>query len=74
MAKITQSGICVSFLLPVGEKAGPAAKRWEDEGERVLQSQYLFPLTVPLLAQWAPSSPPRGEEIRSSDAPVAGGS
>jgi hypothetical protein len=72
MAKITQSSICAFFLLPVGEKAGPAAKRWEDEGEQVLQSQYLIPLTFPLLAQWAPSSPPRGEENRSSRAQAAG--
>ena len=73
MAKITPSGTCVSFLLPLGEKAGPAAKRWEDEGEQVLQGQYRFPLTFPLPAQWAPSSPPWGEENRSSDALVAGG-
>ena len=73
MAKIKPSGTCVSFLLPVGEKAGPAAKRWEDEGERVLKSQCLIPLTFPLLAQWAPSSPPWGEENRSSVALVAGG-
>ena len=74
MAKIKQSGNCASFLLPGGEKAEPAAKRWEDEGEWVPQSQYLVPLTFPLLAQWAPSSPPGGEENRSSGAQAAGGS
>ena len=79
MAKIKQSGNCASFLLPGGEKAGPVLRSlgeagWEDEGEWVLQSQYLIPLTFPLLAQLALSSPPGGEENRSSGAQAAGGS
>jgi len=66
MARIAPHRTPSSFLLPVGEKAGPAAKRWEDEGEQVLKGQYLIPLTFPLLAQWAPSSPPWGEENSKS--------
>jgi Na+-translocating ferredoxin:NAD+ oxidoreductase RnfC subunit len=73
MARIAQSSMPLSFLLPMGEKAGPAAKRWEDEGEQVLHGQYLIPLTFPLLKQWAPSSPPWGEENRKSGVQAGGG-
>jgi hypothetical protein len=73
MAKFAQSSTPLFFLLPAGEKAGPAAKRWEDEGEQVPQGQHPLSLTFPLLAQWAPSSPQRGEEKRNLAAQAAGG-
>ena len=49
------------FLLPVGEKEGPAPKAWEEAEDQVHQFRDLLPLTLPLLTQWAPPSPPWGE-------------
>jgi hypothetical protein len=53
--------------LPLGEREGPAAKRWEGEGMRRLtnkvRSHLHRALTLPLLAQWAPPSPLKGEGL-----------
>ena len=43
--------------LPAGVREGPAAKRWVGEG---LPSA-AFSLTPPLLPQWVPPSPLKGE-------------
>ncbi len=54
-------GKMILFLLPSGEKEGPARHAWEDEGDLAIQLHDLIPLTLPLQKQWAPPSPRWGE-------------
>ena len=48
------------FLLPVGEKEGPAPQAREDEGDQVMQLHDLIPLTLPLLIATGPALAPMG--------------
>jgi hypothetical protein len=50
-----------AFPRPLGARAGPIAKQWEGEGDRVVQLNHLIPLIFPRLRR-GPLLLPHGEK------------